>query len=667
MLENVDLIAVTLDRKGIVTFSNNYMLRLTGWEREEVQGKDYFPIFVPDSNPARRKVFVENIESGTIAPHLENQIRTKNGDLRDIVWSNTMLRDGAGKIIGTASIGDDVTVRKRAEKRLQLQHSVTAVLADAVPLNETYLKILEKLCRGLRWDVGAIWVVDRAAKVLRCAEVWHPPSTEFRGFAAENRLKTLATGQDLTGQVWAGGQAVWRADIAKDPGSERPMTVDLGMHGWIGFPIVLPKQILGVVELFSAQVQSPDTEMLATLGTIGMQVGQFIERRQLEEQYRQAQKMEAIGTLSGGIAHDFNNIIGAIIGYTELAKMDLKKENLEVAEHLDDVLLGANRAADLVRQILAFSRQHEQVRKPIQLLHVVAEALKLLRATIPASIEFEVSLEKDVPTVLADATQVHQIVMNLGTNALHAMKDRLGRLTVVLENFEVVADVIEAHPELRLGRYARLSMSDTGHGMEQATLSRIFDPFFTTKAPGEGTGLGLAVVQGIMQNHEGAVTVYSHVGEGTTFHLYFPSSGAAETDADTEITAVPRGKGESILYVDDELALAKMGEKILKRLGYTVDICTNSMEALAAVRANPGAYSLVITDQMMPRLTGLDFARQLHAIRPDLPIILITGYTATLTADRVQAIGIRDLLLKPFSVTTLGTAVHRVLSHDKPE
>jgi CheY-like chemotaxis protein len=341
--------------------------------------------------------------------------------------------------------------------------------------------------------------------------------------------------------------------------------------------------------------------------------------------------------------------------------MDLN-ENSVVAEHLDDVLVGANRAADLVRQILAFSRQHEQERKPIQLRHVVAEALKLLRATIPAPIEFLVSLDKDVPTVLADATQVHQIVMNLGTNASHAMKDRLGRLTVVLENFEVAAEGVEVHPGLLPGRYVRLSMSDTGHGMDQTTLSRIFEPFFTTKDPGEGTGLGLAVVQGIMQSHEGAVTVYSHVGEGTTFHLYFPASGVEEIDADIEIAAVPRGNGESILYVDDEAALAKMGEKILEHLGYAVEIHTNSMAALAAVRAKPEAYSLVVTDQMMPGLTGLDFARQIRAIRPDLPIVLITGYTATLTTERVQAMGMSDLLLKPISVATLGTTVHRVLS-----
>jgi signal transduction histidine kinase/CheY-like chemotaxis protein len=552
--------------------------------------------------------------------------------------------------------------RERSEKQKELQRGVTEILALGVPLGETYLKILERLCGELRWEVGGLWIVDRSAKVLRCAEIWYPPSTEYGRLAALSRATTLAPGQSLPGAVWADGRAASSADVALDPRCERrAMAAELGLRGWVGFPIMLPRQILGVVEFFSVNTQSPDETMLAALTAIGLQIGQFIERRQLEEQFRQAQKMEAVGTLSGGIAHDFNNIIGAISGYTELARMDAG-ENPRVVAHLDEVLQGAKRAAELVRQILAFSRQQEQVRKPIQLRLVVAEALKLLRAMIPASIEFEVSMATDVPTVLADSTQIHQIVMNLGTNASHAMKDRMGRLTVTLENFDVGADGMETHLGLQSGRYVRLSISDTGHGMDQATLSRIFEPFFTTKAPGEGTGLGLAVVQGIMQSHEGIVTAYSHQGEGTTFHLYFPVCGMEEAATGSGITAVPRGEGERILYVDDELPLAQMGGKILERLGYVVEVHTSALEALEAVRAKPEAYDLIITDQMMPRLTGLDLARGLQTIRPGLPIILVTGYTATLTAERVKAMGISNLLLKPISVATLGAAVHRVLA-----
>jgi signal transduction histidine kinase/ActR/RegA family two-component response regulator len=552
--------------------------------------------------------------------------------------------------------------RERSEKQKELQRGVTEILALGVPLSETHQKILERLCAELRWEVGALWIVDRAAKVLRCTETWYPLSTEFGRLAALNRTTTLAVGQSLPGAVWADGRAASSANVALDPRcGRRAMAAELGLRGWIGFPIMLPRQILGVAEFFSVKTQLPDEEMLVALTAIGLQIGQFIERRQLEERFRQAQKMEAVGTLSGGIAHDFNNIIGAIVGYTELAKMDVG-ESPQVVAHLDQVLQGAKRAAELVRQILAFSRQHEQARQPIQLRHVVTEALKLLRAMIPTSIEFEVSMAMDVPTVLADATQIHQIVMNLGTNASHAMKERVGRLTVTLENFDVGADGMETQMGLQSGHHVRLSISDTGHGMDQATLSRIFEPFFTTKAPGEGTGLGLSVVQGIMQSHEGIITAYSHPGEGTTFHLYFPVCGMEEAAMGSEVTAVPRGKGERILYVDDELPLAQMGRKILERLGYVVEIHTSAPEALEAVRARPEAYDLIITDQMMPRLTGLDLATRLQTIRPGLPIILVTGYTATLTAERVKAMGISNLLLKPISVATLGAAVHRVLA-----
>jgi CheY-like chemotaxis protein len=267
-----------------------------------------------------------------------------------------------------------------------------------------------------------------------------------------------------------------------------------------------------------------------------------------------------------------------------------------------------------------------------------------------------------VPTVLADATQIHQIVMNLATNAAHAMRDRLGRLTVTIENFHADEAFVEVHPELQPMGYVRLSISDTGTGMDSSTLSRIFEPFFTTKAPGEGTGLGLAVVQGIMQCHEGTVTVYSHPGEGTTFHLYFPAYGVPEEGSAGESPAAALGRGERILYVDDELILARMGQKLLDRLGYAVDINASAAQALDTVRKSPMAYDLVITDQMMPTLTGMDLARQILEIRPDLPIILVTGYTANLTVERVRALGIQDMLMKPISLAALGASFHRVLT-----
>jgi CheY-like chemotaxis protein len=284
----------------------------------------------------------------------------------------------------------------------------------------------------------------------------------------------------------------------------------------------------------------------------------------------------------------------------------------------------------------------------------------------PATIDFDFRFDGDLPPVLADATQVHQVVMNLGTNAWHAMKDRPGRLGLTLEPFGVDSDVAEQHPGLQPGRYVRLSVSDTGHGMDRATLSRVFEPFFTTKGPGEGTGLGLAVVHGIMQTHEGAITVYSQPGEGTVFRLYFPTVESDFAAAPEDELTIPRGHGERVLYVDDEPPLVAMGRKMLERLGYVVDIRTNPHDAIAAVRAQPDRYDLVITDLAMPEMNGTQLADELLIIRPTLPIVLITGYSANLTTARVQALGIRDLLFKPISLRAIGTAVARILARPNP-
>ena len=393
-------------------------------------------------------------------------------------------------------------------------------------------------------------------------------------------------------------------------------------------------------------------------------VQDITERKQMEGQFQQAQKMEAIGTLAGGIAHDFNNVLAAIVGYTDLAKMG-SRNNPEVLEYLQAVEEGSRRATELVRQILAFSRRQEQQRTATQLWPIVEEALRLLRATIPATIRFETSVARNGPRILADSTQVHQIIMNLATNAAYAMKDLVGRLGVSLENVTVDADLATIHPGLREGTYLRLGVSDTGRGMDPLTLNRIFEPFFTTKGPGEGTGLGLAVVHGIMQSHDGIVTVYSEPGHGTQFHLYFPAYTGEIPEVEVAREETPRGRGERILFVDDELPLAQMGKKILERLGYTVDAQTLPAEALAAVRMEPKKYDLVITDLTMPGRTGTDLAHGLLEIRPDMAVVLTTGYSATLTFDRVRAMGIRDILMKPLAMHPLGEAVHRVLTASK--
>jgi signal transduction histidine kinase/ActR/RegA family two-component response regulator/HAMP domain-containing protein len=386
----------------------------------------------------------------------------------------------------------------------------------------------------------------------------------------------------------------------------------------------------------------------------------------LETQLRQAQKMEAIGTLAGGIAHDFNNILGAIIGYSELAALDINDKDPSQA-HLAEVLRAAKRAKELVRQILSFSRQEEHERKPIQLASVIDEALKLLRASLPSTIEIRTQIDSGAGPILADPTQVHQVMMNLCTNSWHSMNDDGGILEVSMRPVDVDSGFAQTHADLQPGRYLRLMISDTGCGIEPAVLDRIFDPFFTTKAPGSGTGLGLAVVHGVVKSHGGAISVYSEQGKGTTFNLYFPVHEAQADAAPVESISIAKGNGERILFVDDEAPLAAVGKSMLERLGYRVTEKTNSLDALAAFTAQPGQFDLVITDQTMPNLSGAELAKLMLKIRPELPVILATGYSTTINAEKANAIGIREMLLKPNTAQTMSEAVRRALGQNGKE
>lgn len=384
------------------------------------------------------------------------------------------------------------------------------------------------------------------------------------------------------------------------------------------------------------------------------------ETRKLEEQYRQAQKLEAIGTFAGGIAHDFNNILSAISGYTELAIM-CAEEPPKVREHLGSVLQASHRAQEMILQILTFSRRDRTERKPMPLQPVITEALKLLRANAPARIAFDTDLAPDAPVVLADATQIHQVIMNLGTNACHAMKNGEGRLTVKLESHTVDAAQAARQPRLKPGAYARVSVGDTGSGMDEVTLRRLFEPFFTTKKAGEGTGLGLAMVHGVMNAHDGVVTVESEPGTGTTFRLYFHALGAAAPEPQAAPPVPAGGAGQRILLVDDEPMLIEMNRMALRKLGYEVETSSEGAEALEKVKREPQRFALVITDQTMPSMTGDQLATEIRAVRANLPVILMTGNGTAFTPQRLKEAGVRLLLPKPARMAVLAEAVREAL------
>jgi PAS domain S-box-containing protein len=389
------------------------------------------------------------------------------------------------------------------------------------------------------------------------------------------------------------------------------------------------------------------------------------ERARLEAQLRQSQKLEALGTLAGGIAHDFNNILSVIIGYGHLAQLDTPEQG-PVAEHLAQILAASERARDLVKQILAFSRKQKQERKPVQLDGVVTETLKLMRSTLPATIEIQSRIEP-AGLVMADPTQIHQVMMNLCANAAHAMRHRPGTLRVVLESVCVDAAMVRDNSDLRPGAYVRLSVQDTGHGMDVATLKRVFDPFFTTKAQGEGTGLGLAVVHGIIRGHDGAINVRSQPNQGTTFDLYFPLLGQEDLAAELPAAEAPErvaGSGQRVLIVDDEPEVRSVLEKTLVRGGYRVTVADGPARALEVFRKEPAAYDLIVTDLTMPGMTGMDFASEVMKLRADVPMILMTGYSGSLTRENAIEFGFRELLLKPVLPADLRAAIQRVFDSD---
>jgi signal transduction histidine kinase/ActR/RegA family two-component response regulator len=397
-------------------------------------------------------------------------------------------------------------------------------------------------------------------------------------------------------------------------------------------------------------------------------------RLSLEAQLRESQKMEAIGTLAGGIAHDFNNALATILGNAELARQDASA-NPKALESLEEIRKAGSRARGLVQQILSFSRRQPTERKLLTLATVIEECARLLRATLPSRIALEVHCDADAPQVLADSTQIQQVVINLATNAMQAMPSGHGRIAIRLDTVRLDAPWVNEHPVLhalhdkRPGRTVRLAVIDNGPGMDADTLARIFEPFFTTKAVDEGTGLGLSVVHGIVQAHEGAIEVESQPGKGSIFTLYLPVAVTAD-DAPVHDSAAARAPaqrapenakgGARILYLDDDESLVYLVQRLLERRGYRVSGYTDQREALDAIRADPAMFDLVVTDYNMPGMSGLDVARSARAIRADLPIAIASGFIDETLRSQAESAGVHELIFKANEVEELCDAFERL-------
>jgi PAS domain S-box-containing protein len=383
-------------------------------------------------------------------------------------------------------------------------------------------------------------------------------------------------------------------------------------------------------------------------------------RKHLENQLKQAQKLEAIGTLAGGIAHDFNNIIGIIMGCTELSLLSVSKEDT-THRHLRQILNASQRAADLVKQILTFSRQRDPEKRALQIGTVVKEVIKMLRASLPATIEIKQNISPDAGMVFADPTQIHQVLMNLCTNAAHSMRKNGGILNVMLANVDLTLEDVKKCVDIDPGAYVKLTISDTGTGMDHSVIERIFDPYFTTKKAGEGTGLGLAVVHGIISQNRGAIEIQSEPGIGSTFHVLIPRiESEKDVGPKKDFGELPRGS-ETILFVDDEEGLVDLAKNMLEYLGYQVITSTSSIEALKLFMEGPDRFDLIITDMTMPHMTGDKLSEEMLRIKPDIPIIICTGFSEMISEDKAKSLGIRDYILKPLIMNRLAESVRNAL------
>ncbi len=614
------------DADGRIVLVNREIERLFGYPREELLGKsvDFLvPPGVRDPHAGLRRSFLADPKVRAMGHGRELFGLRKDGSQVPIEIGLTPVATEEGMFVLSSIV--DITGRKRAEERFRV--AVESSPNGMVMIDQEGVLILVNREVERMFGYARVELLGHPIEKLVPARFRDHHPTFRTAFFHDPQNRAMGVGRDLFG-------------LRKD-GIEIP--VEIGLN-----PIETEEGLF----------------VLGSIVDISTRREAETERRRLEDQLRQAQKLEAVGTLAGGIAHDFNNLLGAIVGYAELIG-DAVKEDGQVRDDLRELLTAADRGRQLVERILTFSRRQEVERRPVALANVVQDVAKLLRSTLPASIDIRLLMHPTVPRVLADVTSIHQILMNLGTNAAHAMPTG-GTLSILLEPFYVRDSMARNRTDLHEGPYALMIVTDTGVGMDPEVRSRVFEPFFTTKLPGTGTGLGLAMVHGLMRDHDGAVDLESELGRGTTVRCFFPGLMSEVEDVEAPGVIAARGNGERILLVEDEPQLANVGVRRLVRLGYRVTAETDSVRAVERLRAKPAAFDIVITDFSMPHLNGLGVAREVSTIRPGLPIILVTGHAEGITESEAAAAGVMAVLHKPVTLDQFAEALHRVVSSSTP-
>jgi PAS domain S-box-containing protein len=628
ILDNIEDGYFEVDLEGNFTFFNDALCRLIGYSATAMAGMNNREYMDAENAEKVFKTFNRVYETGKPEKCFDWEIIKVDGTKSQVDASVSLMTDPEGNPIGFRGIARDVTRHKQSEMALRESEARYRQLVNHAPA-------------GI-YEVDFIEGKFSSVNDIIC---------DYTGYSRQELL-TMSALDILTED----SQKLFLERLDKIlKGQKVPSSVEFKIRAKSGREIYV---LINSKIIYTADGKPKGAT--AVVHDITEQKLAAEEKKNLEYQLQQAQKMEAIGTLAGGIAHDFNNILSVIIGYTELILMNGDVDG-EVRQNLKEIFNASKHARDMVKQILAFSRQNKQERKPIQVAHIVKEAVKMLRASLPSTISIEQHIEKDTGVIEADPTQIHQVLMNLCTNAAHAINEKDGVLKIHLGNIELDQKAAADIPGLKTGSYLKLSVSDSGEGIRPEARQKIFNPYFTTKEKGKGTGLGLAVVQGIVKSNNGAVTVESEVGKGAAFHVYLPTI-KRKLAADGEIsTPLPMGC-EHILLIDDEHPLVEIGRQMLERLGYSVAARTSSIEALELFKADPHRFDLVITDIVMPNLTGDKLAKKIIDIRNDIPVVLCTGYSEKFTHRNASEMGIHSFLMKPLVMRDLANTVRQALA-----
>lgn len=584
--------------------------------------------------------------------------------------------------VRTRALAASETALRRHAEELSILNRLARSVNESMTVDGAIFCGLSEIVGAVNPDLAVFFLYRDGDLILKSTLPIHSEISWQPQFAH-------SVGTCLCGLAIREEHAIYSSDITADERCTMTECREAGFKSFAALPLRVGSETLGVLGIASLkhrdfQEQGPLLEALVNEMCIGLNNSLLYERVQqhalelkeslsrieegeaerllLLQHLQRSQRMEAIGTLASGIAHDFNNILAVLIGCNELALLRTPKES-KACSHIEMALSAGERAKDLVKQILAFSRQSEEERKPIQITDTVKDVLKFMRASLPSTIEIREELDSEVGNILGDPVQIHQILMNLCTNAHHAMREKGGVLEVRMNSVELGSSAPAIHPDLKAGPYVKVTVKDTGCGMDEATMEKIFDPYFTTKEKGVGTGLGLAVVHGLVQNHCGAITLRSELGKGSVFNIYFPVI-QKEVVVETWIQeGIPTGN-EHILLVDDEQFLLEMSREMLEHLGYRVEARASSTDALALFRNHPEKFDLVITDMTMPNMTGDRLARELLRIRPDIPILVCTGYSDNSTDEHARSLGVKAFVMKPVLMERLARAIREALSRN---